>query len=640
MLFAAWPRLAPFVLLTFIPLSILWKGGKTLETTWLLTAVAWFCTLAYWAERKREGDAVRQTSLQLWVLLMLFLLWTFLSYFFSATGNYGLDEVLRDSSLALLFLWASREASRDVYGRSLAARIIQVLIVATAIAALLGTVVYAFQPVSRFTGSFFDPRFHTDYWPNAWAELLLMVWPLVLVWHFRHRWLVLSFLLATLFLSYSRAAYVACGAQILLWGFFLWKGERHCSGRRSLGHIVAVLCVTAGIILSLNAIRVQFAPVLSVAEKLTFTAAEGASSITERWQFWRQAWQLAQERPLFGWGPYSFRFVQTRLQEGVFATSDHAHNIFLKYAAERGFPAALLFALFLLAILLPTFTKLFRAQTRQPVPLSIVLSLVGILTHLLLDFNAHFVGVALPFWLLLALLSSTQQPTNQPTNNLLRLAEVSLATAIMVIALFEGRFLLFSSFGRHAEARGDFPVALRWYGRSRRELFSRDLHLSRAHLFLLQEKAEDALSALDDAFRVNREDARAWKLLGDARSFQKDFSAAQKAYEEALRLGKWNHLGALRGLIGVLRAQGERNAIAERREEFSALLAAYLVAIERNTHFVALTPNVEDFLAVTNALAELFPETAPQYQAMGARADRHARTERERIAARPVGRLW
>src|SRR3989344_1988626 len=50
----AWPRLAPLVLLAFLPLSILWKGGKTLETTWLLVAVAWFCTLAYWSRRKKQ----------------------------------------------------------------------------------------------------------------------------------------------------------------------------------------------------------------------------------------------------------------------------------------------------------------------------------------------------------------------------------------------------------------------------------------------------------------------------------------------------------------------------------------------------------------------------------------------------------
>ncbi|MBI2117264.1 O-antigen ligase family protein [Candidatus Peregrinibacteria bacterium] len=672
----AWSRIATMAFLGFLPLSILWKGGKSLETTWLLVAVAWLCTLAAWARRDRSPeDAALRTPPKLWVPLMLFLLWTFISYLTSSTGNYGLDEVLRDSSLVLLFLWILRESSRNAYGAPLALRCLQVLIVSTVVAAFLGTVVYIFQPVPRFVGSFFDWRFTTDYWPNAWAELVLMVWPVALIWPFGRRLFsysviqlfVSGLLLASLFLSYSRAAYVAFGLQVLLWCFIRWRQEgcvrRAMWNRPSLGHALSILCITAGIVLSINALRMQFSPVQSAVEKVTFTAAEGTSSITDRLQFWKQAWELAAERPLFGWGPYSFRFVQTRLQDGVFATSDHAHNVFLKLASERGLPAAVLFGAFLLTILLPTFQVLLRRRSpdiEQPIgqfsifnfQFSIFLSLVGILTHLLLDFNLQFVGVALPFWLLLALCSIENCPSPQspalpagrpvpsPNARLLRFTEISLATILMLLALFEGRFPLLSSIGRHAEARGDIATALTWYERVRGETFSRDLYLSRAHLFLLQEKPQDALRVLDDYSSVNREDARAWKLLGDTQILLKNFPAARTAYEEAYRLGKWNHLGALRGLIDTLRVQKEMSIIAARRTEFDALLIAYLTAIERNTHFISLTPNVEEFLAVTGTFAELFPADAPRYQAMGAKADREAREERQRIAARPLGRLW
>ena len=678
----AWPRLAPLVLLAFLPLSILWKGGKTLETTWLLVAVAWFCTLAYWSRRKEEADASALVPLRLWVPLMLFLCWTFISYITSSVGNYGLDEVLRDSSLILLFLWMLRESSRDAYGAPLALRCFQILIVSVVVAAFLGILVYIFQPVPRFVGSFFDWRFHTDYWPNAWAELVLMVWPIA--WTRCHPsttlrvtprvmvsvvepwtrnavlWNLASFtgaglLLASLFLSYSRAAYVAFGLQVALWCFIRWRLEgsirRAVWNRPSLGRTMATLCITVGMVLSFNALRAQFSPVQSTVEKITFTAAEGTSSITERAQFWKQAWDLMWERPLFGFGPYSFRFVQTRLQEGVFATSDHAHNILLKYALERGLPAAVLFIVFLLTIVIPALRTLAQGTSSPPpLLLPLTLSITGVLFHLLLDFNMQFVGVALPFWLIFALLyrkvlqfSSLQpaeslQPPLSPT--LLRFSELSLATTLMLLALFEGRFLLISSIGRHAEARGDIATALTWYEGARVEMFSRDLHLSRAHLSLLQEKPKNALRALDDYFHVNRYDARAWKLFGDTQMLLNDLQAARSAYEEAYRLGKWNHLGALRGLIDALRAQGQKEIIAQRRVEFDTLLSAYLEAIERNTHFIALTPNVEEFLAVTGTLAELFPTDAPRYQAMGARADRHAREERERISARPPGRLW
>lgn len=671
----AWYRISPIIFLAFLPLSILWKGGKSLETTWILIAVAWFCTLTFWQRQRVHPDDTQRTPRTLWVPLTLFLCWTFVSYLTSQTGNYGLDEVLRDSSLVLLFLWFFREASREAWGAPLYVRVLQVLIVSTAAAAALGVAVYILQPVPRFVGSFFDPRFHTDYWPNAWAELVLMVWPLTVCLQAHSEMqnvrsgpepvqgrmakckiplqlLLRSLLLASLFLSYSRAAYLALSLQLALWGFFYWKqrGEhaRNTWNIRTFGRILVLLCFSGGIVLSINALRVGLSPVESITEKITFAAAEGTSSITERVQFWQQAWQLLWERPLLGWGPYSFRFVQTRLQEGVFATSDHAHNIFLKYASERGLPAAVLFGIFLVTLLLPTIhTLLRRASFPPPLLLPLTVSLAGVLFHLLLDFNMQFVGVALPFWLLLALLANNVMQNEECKMKsvslsipLLRCAEVSLATILMLLALFEGRFLVLSSLGRHAETRGDYGTALTWYERARGETFSRDLHLSRAHLALLQGHPHDALRALDDYFRTNRHDARAWKLLGDAKKSLSDLPAARAAYEEALHLGKWNHLGALHGLLEVLLAQKEKNAIMKRQEEFDFLLTAYLDAMERNAHFIALTPNVEEFLAITRALTEVFPQDAPRYQAMGAKADREAQEERSRLAARPVGRLW
>ncbi|MBI1934512.1 hypothetical protein HYS30_02490, partial [Candidatus Peregrinibacteria bacterium] len=246
----AWSRIATVTFLGFLPFSILWKGGKSLGTTWLLVAVAWLCTLAAWARRDRSPeDAALRTPPKLWVPLMLFLLWTFISYLTSSTGNYGLDEVLRDSSLVLLFLWMLRESSRNAYGAPLALRCLQVLIVSTVVAAFLGILVYVFQPVPRFVGSFFDWRFNTDYWPNAWAELVLMVWPLVwaITWNLAS-FMGTGFLLATLFLSYSRAAYVAFGLQVLLWCFIRWRQDgnvrRVVWNRQSLGHTIATLCIT------------------------------------------------------------------------------------------------------------------------------------------------------------------------------------------------------------------------------------------------------------------------------------------------------------------------------------------------------------------------------------------------------------
>jgi O-antigen ligase len=56
---------------------------------------------------------------------------------------------------------------------------------------------------------------------------------------------------------------------------------------------------------------------------------------------------MSWERPMIGFGPGTFRFVQPQLQHEVLATSDHPHNVFLKLAMERGWPAATFFCFFL-----------------------------------------------------------------------------------------------------------------------------------------------------------------------------------------------------------------------------------------------------------------------------------------------------
>src|SRR6185295_13667108 len=102
----------------------------------------------------------------------------------------------------------------------------------------------------------------------------------------------------------------------------------------------------------------------------------------EREDFWHQAIALAQEKPLLGWGPYSFRFIQPHVQKSVLATSDHPHNVFLKYAAERGVPAAL----FLLVIVAWALLAGIRSSKKSndgsvPIKIFFVVGVAGVIAH-------------------------------------------------------------------------------------------------------------------------------------------------------------------------------------------------------------------------------------------------------------------
>ncbi len=697
------PVMLEWSVLLLLALSILWRGGKRLEATWLLAGLAVLLTFARWWNEPRDSDTpVTSVPRDLWIAMMLFLLWTVVSYVLSETRNYGLDEVIRDASCVLVFLWATRagrNAPTEPSGRCIR-RLITVISVTALVTCVIGTAVYILQPVNRFVGTFFDMRFDTDYWPNAWAEFLLLAWPIAVLWSRRFspfvQSLTLGMLFGSLFLSYSRGAFLVFCGQIVLWlliaGVRWWisRGEENHTGWRSPTRtlIVALGALIIGALLftGVNAVRSRFHDVASVAAKATFTASEGASSISERSDFWEQSFALSLERPVFGWGPYSFRFIQPRLQTQVFATSDHPHNVFLKLAMERGWPAALLFLFILIRMLFPAASSLIRRKAvprlRAVTPLFVhslrhygvqargaegalrgagedgppvslqmacLIAVSGVLAHNLIDYNLQFVGIALPVWLLLGLLvrapleSAPLRSGYSPcgaSNKCIRTFELTLTIVLAVTLVLEGRFLLLSSFGRHSESAGNLPVAIQWYDRASGELFSRDMHLSRAHLFLQQGNEHAARAALDDYAQVNDEDARLWILRGRLATSKGDSEEALRDYEIAMELGKLNYLEPLEGILTILATGAHPEVTAAQEASFLALLRSFGSAILRNSHFIALSGSVETFERANALLRKLYPAESESLGEYGNSVLAHAEKERAAYASRSPGFLW
>lgn len=657
-------QVCTFLILGLLSFAVLWKGGKSLEATWLLAGVAALITLiSHW--REREAKEWQGIPLTLWWGVMVFTVWTVASYLQSSAQNYGLDEVLRTVAFALLFLWIIRFSQQEdgrAYGRFIE-RLVRTVGILTVAACAVGFLVYVFQPVNRFVGTFFDYRFHTDYWPNAWADYLLLAWPLVYYWCFRAweyrsmskrtlaevlcRSFTVSMVIGALLLSYSRGALMVFTGQLALWFILYYLGAREDFPKKKIAVLVLIIGVfSTSIFFGVNATRSNVYEVQSVAEKVTLTSDEGASSVTERVQFWHQAAALARSRPLFGWGPYSFRFVQPRMQDSVLATSDHPHNIFLKYAAERGIPAAILFAVIVAYVLLRgaknEITRERESAHHSSLGIVFFVSLAGLLAHNLLDFNLQFVGIALLFWLLLGLLAGRvpYESTRKLNTNAARGVELVLAALLLLTAGIEGGYLAVSSLGRHAEARGDTKTALVWYERARGEWFSRDLHLSRAKIFSESGSSENARKALQDYFIQNRQDSRAWKRLGEIEFSEGHLEEALAAYMQAYEYGRYNDVGILAGLVQILLIQNRQEELLGRRAEFDDLLQRFGNAIVQNTHFIALSPNVELFVELSDRFAKMYPNEAPLYVVVAARADHNSKLERQRTAARPPGFLW
>lgn len=631
------------LVLGFLLVAILWKGGKALDAVWLQALVA---SAAFLFSRTVHS---RYVSPLLLLVLTALLVWTVSSFVVSHTLNYGFDEVLQTSSLSLLLLWS---AARHQADRQFAGRFAQAVSLAGVIACGIGVLVYVLQPVSRFVGTFFDACFHTDYWPNAWAEFLLLLWPL-LVWVLftreekkmpavlRHDWMkgiILGFVLSCMLLSYSRGGFLAfvgqCVLLLLLAAIFQRKSV---SWKRVPIVITSVVLTSTIFFVGINAVRDRFHDVQSVVRKATFSSDEGTSSVSERQAFWRQATTLALQKPLFGWGPYSFRFLQPHVQDGVLETSDHPHNVFLKYAAERGIPPAALFVLIIVWALVSGLRTVMHRRSEVPLELLLIIAVAGVIAHNMIDYNLQFVGIALPLWMILGLLVS--RTATKKSGVSCRRIEVVLALVLLLFTLFEGVNLGLSSRARRAEANGASLAALNWYALTDASLFPRDAWLARGAILLALGQLPQAEEALDRSLGYNDDDGRAWRLLGDIYLRWNKRHDALRAYEKAYAFARYDDIGITRGLIYLLKDQ-DAEQLRTRRHEFDLLLNEFGLAILNNTHFIALGSNVEELVALCDILAETFPEDADVYRQLARRSMEHAREERAKTASRPKGLLW
>jgi O-antigen ligase len=669
-------RLAECFLLLFVAGSILWRGGKSVDATWALGIVT-IVVLAASARlpfvRSSPGSKTQPMTvpLPLWGILLFFVTWSALSFLTSATRTYGLDEIVRDASCVLLFLWIVRRAGNPRTS-ALFDGFLWTVAVAGAVAVLFGLAVYVFQPVNRFVGSFLDWRFHTDYWPNAWAQFALLAWPLAALLAGRaatafNRWAcagAAGLLVGSLFLSYSRGGFLAFAGQVALltafWGYLALRDVRVTKAasqgwKPAVATAVAALAVAFALFGTANALRSQRYDVQSVGDKVAFRAAEGTSSIDERAQFFGQALELSLERPLLGYGPYSFRFAQPHLMQDVFATSDHPHNVFLKYAAERGWPTVIAFLAFLAYVIGLSLRHLFLDRKtdwsigNDASTIALLVAVLGVLAHNLIDYNLQFVGIALPFWIALALLSvhlAEKRPISRASfahwriSRALARIEGVAAVILLVIVAWEGSFLVVSSLGRRAEARGEHRQALAWYERATPEWFSRDLLLARARLLEQEGLLDEADAALEDALRENAVDPRAWRIRAELATRRGQSGMALQYAEHAYRLGRYTDLGIVRVLLETSIAAGQEEALKARKEEFDTLFTAYAEAINGNIHFIALGGSVEELDRVAALMARLFPTDKGRYEKIAEEAAEHAEVERASFAARPTGLLW
>jgi O-antigen ligase len=507
-------------------------------------------------------------------------------------------EVVRDAALVLIFVGTLGLSTRKK--DHLQKWTMYILTCAAVIICVIGIPVFILQPFDRFVGAFFDPRYATDYFPNACAGFLLLAWPIALITIKNNRWkmFVMGLLIACLFLTFSRAAWLIFSLQLaILW----WRTERiHLRTIMQTGAIALLLIVTLSMARSITF------PLLSPIDRVSFSDASGSLPIRERIDFWKSALHMTTEKPLLGWGPQSFQFVAQRFQTVPLSTGDDPHNFLLKLAAERGVLTAFLFLMIVFVSFMPFFG--FWKTKNDFVKNALALGILGLFLHTFFDRDMVFFGIALSFWICLGLLSESS--AKKPQQWMYLVAVVLMITTVEV-------------------------VQIRQNG---------ELMLTNTQTLLNLHDPESAAKELQQSYlSKNGEDARAWLLLADSYAAadipteHPQHDLAVDAYDHAMETGGMNYPEILQGILVELESPGE---FEERRADIDRIFASFADAVIHNYHYTALSNTPEVLDVIIPELIALEPKEKERLKKMQTELKKASDYWRSESANKPKGKLW
>ncbi len=536
-------------------------------------------------KHKREGA--------FWEKLFLFLFIAALiaSFVFSQTRNLGFSEVLAYSSILPLYYFFAHK--KNCWSE----KFLQIIVIGTVGAVVLGYVMYFFKSEPRFIGPFFNTLYHAHVWPNAFALFLLMSWPvLLLFFEKKGKWasaILVGFVLSGLLLTYSRGAMIVLGGQAALLFVYFLK-------RLDLKTVFLILLATifaCGLFFEANYFRSFSHDVVDLEERATFDNSEGLTSKQERIDFWRGAIELANEKPLFGWGPFSFRQAYNPIQKTFLGNADHPHNIFLKIAAENGLIALGAFLAFLITVfatVLRRFPKL--AKKKKDAVFILGVAIAGGFAHNLIDYNLNFAANLLLLFILIIFVRSLVIGRKVKVKK----AFIGAVFAVLIglISLYEGGLLVL-----------DQMV----YDKSflNNSFYPRNYYIYWTDYALAYDNFDGGLKLLDKQIKLNPLDAQAWYLKGaihcDEDYEGHDLALCRQNFKKALELNPMNEFEYYRAYVRALIEIGATDEILDISTEIHELLEMYFGYVKNNVHFTAYTSNVEAAAELTDLIFPYLP---------------------------------
>jgi len=526
------------------------------------------------------------------LFLLLFAVCVVASFVFSQTKNLGFSEVLAwGSMIPLYYLFAYKK-------NEWTEKFLKIVLIGTIMAVILGYFLYFFRAETRFIGPFFNTLYHAHVWPNAFALFLLMTWPVgLLFFEKKGKWataILIGFVLSALLLTYSRGALIVLGGQgVLLFAYFFKRIRL-----KTALLVLLVLGSAVFMFLETNYFRSASFDVIDVGKRAAFENSESLTSATERMDFWTGAVELSFEKPLFGWGPFSFRQAYNPIQKTFLGNADHPHNIFLKISSEYGLIALFAFLAFLTTVLV-TIVKRFPklAKKKKDAVYILGVSIAGAFAHNLIDYNFNFfVNLLLLFLLIIFVRSMIIGRSVKIRRAVLALI---LAVILGLFSLYEGTLLVLSKTVDESYLEYSF--------------FPRSYYLNKGEEEILNGNLSASLEFSEKQAELNPLDPQSWYLQGVVHCYEGDFFVCGNLFDKVLELNPMNDFVYYHDYFEIVKLNGDETEIDAFIGRVVPILDNYFEYVDNNVHFTAYTVNVEMAVALIDSIVPYLPAGDVKY---------------------------
>jgi O-antigen ligase len=375
-----------------------------------------------------NGGSVRRTKVDYLILAVLG--WIALSTVFSVhvpTAVFGkyrrFEGLISFVNYAFIYFLAVQFLDRLSRIRSLA----RTLFFSSVVVSLYGVAQYVgIDPLTWGRLPFEANRAFSTYGnPNLLGGFLVMVLPVALALALSEkdqRWRIaywVGFLLATLcwIVAFTRGAWIAGAVALLILGVAAWRMRTRLTAV-DWSFAAGIAALSAVVVVRSLAVQND---VMNVWNRLSSILEFGQGSALTRFQIWDAAWRATLERPVFGFGPDTFRLifpgfkpVEYVAAAGHASVADNVHNYPLQLMAAVGIPGMLLLYGLFITVGVLSFRTAFVRPEGESGNGRLVLSAfwaagAGYLVHLM--FGISVPGSSFLLWVIMAALMSPNART-------------------------------------------------------------------------------------------------------------------------------------------------------------------------------------------------------------------------------------